>query len=185
MKITKNEGQLNVPDQVDIPFIEGDGTGPDIWHAARLVFDKSVEKAYGADRGITWLEVMAGEKGFNEAGEWLPEETLDAIQKHVVAIKGPLTTPVGKGIRSVNVAIRQKLDLFACVRPVSYIEPVPSPMKQPDKVDMVIFRENTEDLYAGIEWQSGSSDAEKVSQFLCKLEPFQAWFITSKQDQVV
>ena len=125
-----------------------------------------MEKAYGADRGITWLEVMAGEKGFNEAGEWLPEETLDAIQKHVVAIKGPLTTPVGKGIRSVNVAIRQKLDLFACVRPVSYIDPVPSPMKQPHKVDMVIFRENTEDLYAGIEWQAGSGEAEKIGRFL-------------------
>jgi len=166
MKITKNEGRLNVPDQVDIPFIEGDGTGPDIWHAARLVFDKSVEKAYGADRGIAWLEVLAGEKGFNAGGEWLPDETLDVIQKHVVAIKGPLTTPVGKGIRSVNVAIRQKLDLFACVRPVSYIEPVPSPMKRPDKVDMVIFRENTEDLYAGIEWQAGTDDAQKVSQFL-------------------
>jgi isocitrate dehydrogenase len=166
MQITKKEGQLIVPDQVDIPFIEGDGTGPDIWHAARLVFDKSVEKAYGADRGIAWLEVLAGEKGFNEAGEWLPDETLEVIQKHVVAIKGPLTTPVGKGIRSVNVAIRQKLDLFACVRPVSYIDPVPSPMKHPEKVDMVIFRENTEDLYAGIEWQAGSGEAEKVGRFL-------------------
>ncbi len=166
MKIKKEDGQLNVPDQVDIPFIEGDGTGPDIWHAARLVFDKAVDKAYGSDRSIAWIEVLAGEKGFNTTGAWLPEETLDAIREHVVAIKGPLTTPVGKGIRSVNVAIRQKLDLFACVRPVSYIEPVPSPMKQPEKVDMVIFRENTEDLYAGIEWQAGSDDAEKVSRFL-------------------
>ncbi len=166
MKIKKEDGQLNVPDQVDIPFIEGDGTGPDIWHAARLVFDKAVDKAYGSDRSIAWIEVLAGEKGFNTTGAWLPEETLDAIREHVVAIKGPLTTPVGKGIRSVNVAIRQKLDLFACVRPVSYIEPVPSPMKQPEKVDMVIFRENTEDLYAGIEWQAGSGDAEKVSRFL-------------------
>ena len=166
MKIENKNGRLSVPEHVDIPFIEGDGTGPDIWHAARLVFDKAVEKAYGPDRSIAWQEVLAGEKGFNKTGEWLPDETLDAIQKHVVAIKGPLTTPVGEGIRSVNVTIRQKLDLFACVRPVSYIEPVPSPMKQPEKVDMVIFRENTEDLYAGIEWQAGTSDAEKVGQFL-------------------
>jgi isocitrate dehydrogenase len=166
MKIKIKDGQLNVPDQVEIPFIEGDGTGPDIWRASRLVFDKAIDKAYGAGRGIDWQEVLAGEKGFNETGEWLPKETLAAIREHVVAIKGPLTTPVGKGIRSVNVAIRQKLDLFACVRPVSYIEPVPSPMKQPAKVDMVIFRENTEDLYAGIEWESGSADAEKVSRFL-------------------
>lgn len=166
MKIKIKDGQLNVPDQVEIPFIEGDGTGPDIWRASRLVFDKAIDKAYGTGRGIDWQEVLAGEKGFNETGEWLPKETLAAIREHVVAIKGPLTTPVGKGIRSVNVAIRQKLDLFACVRPVSYIEPVPSPMKQPAKVDMVIFRENTEDLYAGIEWESGSADAEKVSRFL-------------------
>lgn len=166
MKIKKKDGQLIVPDQVEIPFIEGDGIGPDIWRASRLVFDKAVDKAYGAGRGIDWQEVLAGEKGFNQTGEWLPKETLAAIREHVVAIKGPLTTPVGKGIRSVNVAIRQKLDLFACVRPVSYIDPVPSPMKQPAKVDMVIFRENTEDLYAGIEWESGSGDAEKVSRFL-------------------
>jgi isocitrate dehydrogenase len=166
MKIKIKDGQLNVPDQVEIPFIEGDGTGPDIWRASRLVFDKAIDKAYGTGRGIDWQEVLAGEKGFNETGEWLPKETLAAIREHVVAIKGPLTTPVGKGIRSVNVAIRQKLDLFACVRPVSYIESVPSPMKQPAKVDMVIFRENTEDLYAGIEWESGSADAEKVSRFL-------------------
>lgn len=166
MKIENKNGQLNVPEHVDIPFIEGDGTGPDIWHAARLVFDKAVDKAYGPGRSIAWLEVLAGEKGFNKTGEWLPDETLDAIREHVAAIKGPLTTPVGEGIRSVNVAIRQKLDLFACVRPVSYIEPVPSPMKQPEKVDMVIFRENTEDLYAGIEWQAGTNDAEKIEQFL-------------------
>ena len=166
MKITKHEGRLAVPDKVDIPFIEGDGTGPDIWRAARLVFDRAVGKVYGAARSIAWQEVLAGEKGFTTVGEWLPDETLDAIREHVVAIKGPLTTPVGKGIRSVNVAIRQKLDLYACVRPVSYIEPVPSPMKEPAKVNMVIFRENTEDLYAGIEWQAGSGDAEKVSRFL-------------------
>jgi isocitrate dehydrogenase len=166
MKIRKNEGRMVVPDQVDIPFVEGDGTGPDIWRAARLVFEKAVDKAYGAGRSIAWLEVLAGEKAFNQTGEWLPDKTLAVIREHVVAIKGPLTTPVGKGIRSVNVAIRQKLDLFACVRPVSYIESVPSPMKHPETVDMVIFRENTEDLYAGIEWQAGSGEAEKVIRFL-------------------
>ena len=166
MKIDKQGGHLNVPDQVDIPFIEGDGTGPDIWRAARLVFDQAVEKSYGGSRGIVWREVLAGEKAFHNTGAWLPDETLAAIREHVVAIKGPLTTPVGEGIRSVNVAIRQKLDLFACVRPVAYIDPVPSPMKQPAKVDMVIFRENTEDLYAGIEWQAGSREAAKVHRFL-------------------
>jgi len=166
MKIIKKDNNMSVPDRVEIPFIEGDGIGPDIWNAAQLVFDRAVAKAYGTRRSIVWEEVLAGEKGFKKAGEWLPEETLDTIREHVVAIKGPLTTPVGKGIRSVNVAIRQKLDLFACVRPVSYIDPVPSPMKRPEKVDMVIFRENTEDLYAGIEWQAGSRDAEKVARFL-------------------
>lgn len=166
MKIAKKEGKLIVPEKVAIPFIEGDGTGSDIWNAARLVFDEAVKKVYGSGRDIAWKEVLAGEKGFRQTGEWLPEGTLDAIREHVVAIKGPLTTPVGEGIRSVNVAIRQKLDLFACMRPVSYIDPVPSPMKQPEKVDMVIFRENTEDLYAGIEWQVGSPEAEKVSRFL-------------------
>ncbi|MCG6911742.1 MAG: isocitrate dehydrogenase (NADP(+)) [Deltaproteobacteria bacterium] len=166
MKITKKEGKLEVPDHVTIPFVEGDGTGPDIWNASRLVFDEAVKKVYKGGRAVAWLEVLAGEKGFNATGEWLPEETLDSIREHVVAIKGPLTTPVGEGIRSVNVAIRQQLDLFACVRPVNYIDPVPSPLKHPEKVDMVIFRENTEDLYAGIEWQAGSEEAGKVSKFL-------------------
>jgi len=166
MKITIEDGKLSVPDKVEIPFVEGDGTGPDIWHASKMVFEKAVEKTYGGDRHIVWLEVLAGEKGFNNTGSWLPDETLETIQDHAVAIKGPLTTPVGKGIRSVNVAIRQKLDLYACVRPTVYIEPVPSPMKHPEKVDMVIFRENTEDLYAGIEWQAGGSDADKVHRFL-------------------
>jgi isocitrate dehydrogenase len=165
--IKKNaDGSLNVPDSPIIPFIEGDGIGPDIWRAACLVMDSAVKNAYGSKRKIIWLEVMAGEKSFQQTGAWLPDETLDAIEKHVVAIKGPMTTPVGKGIRSLNVAIRQKLDLYACVRPVKYIDPVPSPMKHPEKIDMVIFRENMEDLYAGIEFQAGSAEAEKVRAFL-------------------
>jgi len=165
--IVKNaDGSLSVPDHPIIPFIEGDGIGPDIWRAARLVMDSAVEKAYGGKRKIAWLEVMAGENSFQQTGTWLPDETLAAIEKHVVAIKGPMTTPVGKGIRSLNVAIRQKLDLYACVRPVKYIESVPSPMKHPEKIDMIVFRENTEDLYAGIEFQAGSTEAEKVRTFL-------------------
>ena len=166
-KITvQPDGALSVPDQPVIPFIEGDGIGPDIWRATRLVIDRAVTACFGGRRQIAWLEVLAGEKGFQQTGEWLPEETLDTIRAHVVAIKGPMTTPVGKGIRSVNVAIRQKLDLYACVRPVKYIENVPSPMKHPEKIDMVIFRENTEDLYAGIEWQAGTPEAGRVSAFL-------------------
>ena len=165
--IVKNaDGSLKVPDNPIIPFIEGDGIGPDIWRAARLVMDSAVEKACGGKRKIIWLEVPAGEKSFQQTGAWLPDETLDAIEKHVVAIKGPMTTPVGKGIRSLNVAIRQKLDLYACVRPVKYIDPVPSPMKNPQMIDMVIFRENTEDLYAGIEWQAGSEEVTKIIDFL-------------------
>jgi len=165
--IHKNDdGSLRVPDQPVIPFIEGDGIGPDIWRAARLVIDRAVQKAYDRPRKILWLEVYAGEKSFQETGTWLPEETLTAIEKHGVAIKGPMTTPVGKGIRSLNVTIRQRLDLYACVRPVKYIEPVPSPMKDPGKIDMVVFRENTEDLYAGIEYQAGSPEAEKLITFL-------------------
>ena len=165
--IVKNEdGSLDVPDIPIIPFIEGDGIGPDIWRAAQLVMDRAVEKAYAGGRKINWLEVMAGEKSFQQTGTWLPDETLSTIEKHVVAIKGPMTTPIGKGIRSLNVAIRQKLDLYACVRPVKYIDMVPSPMKHPEKIDMVVFRENTEDLYAGIEFQAGSPEAEKVRGFL-------------------
>jgi isocitrate dehydrogenase len=165
--ITKNtDGTLNVPDNPIIPFIEGDGIGPDIWQAAQLVMDRAVEKAYAGERKINWLEVMAGEKSFQQTGTWLPDETLSTIEKHVVAIKGPMTTPIGKGIRSLNVAIRQKLDLYACVRPVKYIDTVPSPMKHPEKIDMVVFRENTEDLYAGIEFEAGSTEAEKVRVFL-------------------
>jgi isocitrate dehydrogenase len=161
-----SNGRLTVPDYPVIPFIEGDGTGPDIWRATRIVVDAAVQKAYSGKKKIKWLEILAGEKAFHQTGEWLPEETLKTIQHHVVAIKGPLTTPVGKGIRSVNVALRQKLDLYACIRPVCYVQGVPSPMKHPEKVDMVIFRENTEDVYAGIEWPSGSEDAEKVIRFL-------------------
>jgi isocitrate dehydrogenase len=165
--IVKNSnGSLTVPDFPIIPFIEGDGTGPDIWRATQKVVDAAVQKAYSGKKMIQWLEILAGEKGFHQTGEWLPSQTLEAIQQHVVAIKGPLTTPVGKGIRSVNVTLRQKLDLYACIRPVCYVQGVPSPMKHPEKVLMVIFRENTEDVYAGIEWPSGSQDAEKVIRFL-------------------
>jgi isocitrate dehydrogenase len=159
-------GGLIVPDFPEIPFIEGDGIGPDIWQAARRVIDRAVQKAYGGQRKISWMEVFAGEKGFEQTGNWLPDETLAEIQRHAVAIKGPMTTPVGKGIRSINVSIRQKLDLYACVRPVKYIDSVPSPMKHPEKINMVVFRENTEDLYAGIEYQSGSADADALRSFL-------------------
>jgi len=162
----KADGTLKVPDTPEIPFIEGDGIGPDIWHATRLVIDRAVQKAYGGRRKIAWLEVLAGEKGFKKTGSWLPAETLETVERHAVAIKGPMTTPVGEGIRSLNVAIRQKLDLYACIRPVQYIESVPSPMKHPEKINIVVFRENTEDLYAGIEYQAGSEAAEKVRLFL-------------------
>ncbi len=166
-KITKKDGgALVVPDHPIIPFIEGDGIGPDIWRATRMVIDAAVGKAYGGNREISWMELPVGEKGYAETGNFLPQEALDAIETHVVAIKGPLTTPIGKGIRSLNVAIRQKLDLYACVRPVRYIETVPSPMKNPEKIDMVVFRENTEDLYAGIEWASGSQEAKDLAEFL-------------------
>jgi isocitrate dehydrogenase len=164
--LVNSNGSLDVPDFPIIPFIEGDGTGPDIWRATRKVVDAAVQKAYSGKKQIQWLEILAGEKALLQTGEWLPAQTLDAIQKHAVAIKGPLTTPVGKGVRSINVTLRQKLDLYACIRPVCYIQGVPSPMKHPEKVDMVIFRENTEDVYAGIEWPPGSEDAEKVIRFL-------------------
>ena len=165
--ITMNaDGTLNVPSFPIIPFIEGDGTGPDIWFASKMVLDGAVKTAYKGERQIEWVEIFAGEKGFQKTGEWLPQQTLDAIEKHKIAIKGPLTTPVGEGIRSVNVAIRQKLDLYACVRPVKYIDQVPSPMKNPEKINMVVFRENTEDLYAGIEWEAHSSGAKQILKFL-------------------
>src|SRR5690625_431025 len=165
-KITVENGQLNVPNKPIVPFIEGDGTGPDIWAAAKKVLDAAVEKAYNGEKQIEWKEVLAGEKAFNETGEWLPQETLDTIEEHIVAIKGPLTTPVGGGFRSLNVALRQELDLFTCLRPVRYFEGVPSPVKRPEDVDMVIFRENTEDIYAGIEWQQGTPEVKKVVDFL-------------------
>ncbi|MGD9307195.1 MAG: isocitrate dehydrogenase (NADP(+)), partial [Desulfobacterales bacterium] len=165
-KIIKNEdGSLNVPDMPIVPFIEGDGIGTDIWPATRLVLDAAVHNAYRGQKEISWLEVLAGEKGFQKTESWLPEETLTQIRDHVVAIKGPMTTPVGKGIRSLNVAIRQKLDLYACVRPIRYIDSVPSPVKHPEMIDMVVFRENMEDLYAGIEYQCGSPEAAKVRSF--------------------
>lgn len=159
-------GALNVPNNPILPFIEGDGTGPDIWHAAQYVLDGAVAKAYGGSRKIEWFEVYAGQKAFDKFGEWLPEDTLTAIRNHLVAIKGPLTTPVGGGIRSLNVALRQKLDLYACVRPVQYFAGVPSPVRQPELVDMVIFRENSEDIYAGIEYQAGTPEVEKIVAFL-------------------
>ena len=165
-RITINEKQINVPDNPIIPFIEGDGTGADIWRAASRVFDAAVEKAYKGQRRLVWYEIFAGEKAFEKFGEWLPRDTLDAIRDFVVAIKGPLTTPVGEGIRSLNVTLRQELDLYACVRPVRYFEGVPSPMRAPEKVNIVIFRENTEDVYAGIEFREGSDKAAKMIDFL-------------------
>ena len=164
-KITVEEGVLNVPNDPIIPFIEGDGIGPDIWAASKKVLEAAVEKAYGDERKIVWKEVLAGEKAFNVTGEWLPKETLDVIDEYLIAIKGPLTTPVGGGIRSLNVALRQELDLYACLRPVRWFEGVPSPMKHPEYVDMTIFRENTEDIYAGIEWMAGTDEVKKVIKF--------------------
>ncbi len=169
--ITIQNGKLNVPDQPVIPFIEGDGTGVDIWPASQYTLDGAVEKAYGGKKKIQWKEVLAGEKAFNKAGNWLPEETLDAFRKYLVGIKGPLTTPVSGGIRSLNVALRQQLDLYACVRPVRWFEGTPSPVKDPSTTDMVIFRENTEDIYAGIEFQEGTDDAEKFVDLFSKNFP--------------
>ncbi|WP_342535920.1 NADP-dependent isocitrate dehydrogenase [Sporosarcina sp. FSL K6-3508] len=165
-KITVTNGVLNVPDHATIPFIIGDGTGPDIWNAASRVIEAAVEKAYDGKKKINWLEVLAGEKAFNQTGDWLPKETLDTIDEYLIAIKGPLTTPIGGGFRSLNVALRQELDLYTCLRPVRYFEGVPSPVKRPEDCDMVIFRENTEDIYAGIEYQKGSDDAKKLVNFL-------------------
>lgn len=165
-KITVTNGVLNVPNNPIVPFIEGDGTGPDIWAAASRVLDASVEKAYKGERKLVWKEVLAGEKAFNQTGEWLPSETLDVINEYLIAIKGPLTTPIGGGIRSLNVALRQELDLFVCLRPVRWFEGVPSPVKRPQDTDMVIFRENTEDIYAGIEYAKGSNEVKKLISFL-------------------
>jgi len=165
-KITMDGGTLRVPDNPEIPFVEGDGTGPDITKAAMAVWNAAVEKAYGGARRIAWREVLAGEKAFKATGEWLPKATLDACRECLVSIKGPLTTPVGGGIRSINVAMRQELDLYVCLRPVRWFKGVPSPVKRPELTDMVIFRENTEDIYAGIEWMNGTPEADKVKKFL-------------------
>lgn len=167
-QITIDNGALQVPNNPIIPFIEGDGTGRDIWAASKRVLDAAVEKAYNGSKSIAWYEVFAGEKAFNAYGEWLPADTLTAIREYIVAIKGPLTTPIGGGIRSLNVALRQELDLYTCLRPVRYFDGVPSPVKRPELVDMVIFRENTEDIYAGIEYQEGSAEVKKVIEFLQK-----------------
>ena len=164
--ITLSDGRLHVPNEPIVPFIEGDGTGPDIWRAAQLVFDAAVEKAYGGKRRIAWFEVLAGEKAKREVDSWLPDDTITAIDHYLVAIKGPLTTPVGGGFRSLNVALRQQLDLYACLRPVRWFEGVPSPVKEPQNVDMVIFRENTEDIYAGIEYRARIDEARKLIAFL-------------------
>jgi isocitrate dehydrogenase len=165
-KIALRGGRLVVPDHAIVPYIEGDGTGPDIWKASVRVFDGAVAKAYGGKRMLAWFEVLAGEKAFREKGEWLPEATLDVFREYLVGIKGPLTTPVGGGIRSLNVALRQLLDLYVCLRPVRWYPGVPSPVKRPQDVDMVIFRENSEDIYAGIEWSAGSAEAKKLIKFL-------------------
>ncbi len=164
--IQLTDGRLDVPDRPTLPFIEGDGTGPDIWAAAVRVFDAAVEKAYGGSRQIAWIEVLAGQKAYDQTGEWLPEATLDAFREYRVGIKGPLTTPVGGGIRSLNVALRQILDLYVCLRPVRWYPGVPSPVRRPEDVDMVIFRENTEDIYAGVEWEAESPEARKLIRFL-------------------
>ena len=165
-KIVVENGVLNVPNNPVIPFIEGDGIGPDIWAAASRVIDAAVEKAYNGEKKIEWLEVLAGEKAFNQTGEWLPAETLEKINEYLIAIKGPLTTPIGGGIRSLNVALRQELDLYVCLRPVRHFDGVPSPVKRPEDVNMVIFRENTEDIYAGIEYKAGSDEQKKLLAFL-------------------
>lgn len=170
-RITLNKGNLIVPNRPIIPFIEGDGIGPDIWAAAQRVFDAAVKKAYGSKKEIVWFEVFAGEKAYNKYNNWLPDDTLTAVRDYLIGIKGPLTTPVGGGIRSLNVALRQELDLFTCLRPVRYFRGVSSPIKKPEDVDMVIFRENTEDIYAGIEFEQGSEEVKKMKNFLEKSFP--------------
>ncbi|MCC8165774.1 MAG: NADP-dependent isocitrate dehydrogenase [Planctomycetes bacterium] len=169
--IAIEDGVLTVPDQPVIPFIEGDGTGPDIWRASVMVLDAAVEKAYGGQKKIQWKEVLAGQKAFDQTGNWLPDDTIDAFRKYLVGIKGPLTTPIGGGIRSLNVALRQILDLYVCLRPVSYFTGVPSPVKQPELIDMVIFRENTEDIYAGIEFAAGTPDCDKFLKLFAEQFP--------------
>ncbi|MFV1859974.1 MAG: NADP-dependent isocitrate dehydrogenase [Anaerolineales bacterium] len=170
-RITMENGHLTVPSRPILPFIEGDGTGPDIWHASVRVFDAAVEKAYGDDKRIAWMEVYAGQKAFDLSGEWLPEETVEAFREFLIGIKGPLTTPIGGGIRSLNVALRKMLDLYVCLRPVRYFDGVPSPVKNPEAVDMVIFRENTEDIYAGVEFEAGTEDSKNFLAWLEENEP--------------
>src|SRR5579862_1547649 len=170
-KISTQNGRLNVPENPILPFIRGDGTGPDIWAASVCVFDAAVQKAYGSRRKLVWFEVYAGEAAKNKFDNWLPDETIEAFKEYLVGIKGPLTTPVGGGIRSLNVALRQMLDLYVCLRPVQYFQGVPSPVKHPEKVNMVIFRENTEDIYAGIEYAGGSPESQKILDFLAKEFP--------------
>ena len=170
-KVTVRNGKLQVPDQPIIPFIEGDGTGPDIWRASVRVLDAAVAKAYGGQRKIEWMEVYAGQKAYDNFQTWLPDETVEAFRDYLVGIKGPLTTPIGGGIRSLNVALRQLLDLYVCLRPVRWFQGVPSPVKRPEKVDMVIFRENTEDIYAGIEYAAGTPEAQKLLDFFAKEFP--------------
>src|SRR5690349_21978567 len=172
-KITLTDGKLNVPDRPILPFIEGDGTGRDIWRASVRVLDAAVEKAYGGKKKIHWMEVYAGEKAFTKFNNWLPDETIAAFREYIIGIKGPLTTPIGGGIRSLNVALRQMLDLYVCLRPVRWFKGVPSPVKNPQKVDMVIFRENTEDIYAGIEWEAGTEQVRKILGFLEERFPAQ------------
>src|ERR1041385_3279494 len=167
-RITYHAGVLAVPNTPIIPYVEGDGTGADIWRASVRVFNAAIEKAYGSERRVEWMEVFAGEKAFTQFKDWLPQETVDAMQEFRVSIKGPLTTPVGGGIRSLNVTLRQVLDLYACIRPVRYFEGVGSPMKEPEKVNVVIFRENTEDVYAGIEYKAGTAEANKLREFIAK-----------------
>src|SRR6059058_2372160 len=165
-RITYDNGVLNVPNNPIIPFVEGDGTGADIWRASVRVFDAAIEKAYGGERKVSWMKVFAGEEAHTQHGEWLPDETLEAFKEFRVSIKGPLSTPVGGGIRSLNVTLRQVLDLYACIRPVRYFEGVGNPMKEPEKLNVVIFRENTEDVYAGIEWKADSPEANALIEFI-------------------
>src|ERR1051326_2891705 len=170
-KVTNQNGRLNVPDNPIVPFIRGDGTGADIWAASQRVFDAAVQKAYGGKRAVAWFEVFAGETAFKKFNNWLPDDTVEAFKEYLVGIKGPLTTPVGGGIRSLNVALRQLLDLYVCLRPVQYFTGVPSPVKHPEKVNMIIFRENTEDIYAGIEYAGGTPEGQKILDFLAKEFP--------------
>lgn len=166
IQVNKEDGSIIVPNNPIIPFIEGDGIGPDIWHASQIVFDAAVEKSYKGERKVVWHEVLTGEKAFEQTGEWLPQKTIDDLKEYIVSIKGPLTTPIGGGIRSLNVALRQILDLYACVRPVKYIKGTPSPVRNPEWMDMIIFRENTEDIYSGVEWESGSKESNEIRDYL-------------------